>query len=62
MLDEGRDCRDVVQQLSAVRSAVHQAGLDVMRVYAGQCLAGPSDEAADVEVLDYLIRTLGRWS
>jgi DNA-binding FrmR family transcriptional regulator len=60
MLDEGRDCREMVQQLSAIRSAVHHTGLELMRVYASQCLTDAS--ADDEETLDYLIQSLGRWS
>jgi len=62
MLDEERDCREVVQQLSAVRSAVHQTGLELMRVYATQCLHDQSGQATDEDVLDYLVTTLGKWS
>lgn len=62
MLDEGRDCREIVQQLSAVRSAVQQVGLEVMRVYAGQCLAGSEGAMDDAEVVDYLVSTLGKWT
>jgi DNA-binding FrmR family transcriptional regulator len=62
MLDDGRDCREIVQQLSAVRSAVQQVGLEVMRVYASQCLAGSEGEMDDAEIVDYLVSTLGKWS
>ncbi|MFN2114285.1 MAG: metal-sensitive transcriptional regulator [Anaerolineae bacterium] len=62
MLDDGRDCRDVVQQLSAVRSAVHSTGIEVMRVYAAQCISDPDGEASHDDVLDYLVNTLGKWS
>jgi len=31
MLDEGRDCREIVQQLAAIRSAAHQASLILVR-------------------------------
>lgn len=62
MLDDGRDCREIVQQLSAVRSAVQQVGLEVMRVYAGQCLADPAGAMDDAEIVDYLVSTLGKWS
>jgi DNA-binding FrmR family transcriptional regulator len=61
MLDEDRDCREVVQQLSAVRVAVNRAGLEVMRVYAAQCLGDPESEASDEDVLDYLVGTFGKW-
>jgi DNA-binding FrmR family transcriptional regulator len=62
MLDEDRDCREVVQQLSAVRAAVHQTGLELMRVYAAQCLTDEAGEPSDEEVVDYLVTTLGKWS
>ena len=62
MLDEGRDCREIVQQLSAVRSAVQQVGLEVMRVYAGQCLATSEGALDDAEIVDYLVSTLGKWT
>ena len=60
MLDEDRDCREIVQQLAAVRAAVQQAGLEVMRVYAAQCLADPASDRDDM--LDYLLTTMGRWA
>jgi len=60
MLDDGRDCQEIVQQLAAIRAAVQQAGLDVMRVYAAQCLSDPD---ADVEAMvEYLTGTLAKWA
>ena len=62
MIGQDRDCTDIIQQLSAVRSAVKQAGLEVMHVYAAQCLADPASELSDEELLDYLVGALGKWS
>ena len=62
MLDEDRDCRDIVQQLGAIRSAVQQAGLEVMRAYANQCLSDPNSTTTNEELLDYLLDSLGRWA
>lgn len=59
MVEAGRDCREIVQQLTAVRAAVQQATLDVMRTYANQCLGDPASTVSREELLDYLIRTLG---
>lgn len=61
MIDEERDCREVVQQLAAVKSAVQQAGIEVMKVYATECLTNPNEEESQEEVLNYLFNTLGRW-
>jgi DNA-binding FrmR family transcriptional regulator len=49
MIEEDRDCREVLQQLAAVRSAAHQATVALVRVYASECVAsdGSPDEIAD---------------
>lgn len=62
MLDDERDCREIVQQLAAIRSAVQQVGLEVMRTYASQCLNEDEDQLAQNEMLDYLFNTLGKWT
>ena len=62
MLEDDRDCREVVQQLAAVRAAVHRTGLEVMRVYAAQCLSDPEGDTSDEDLLDYLVGTLGKWA
>jgi DNA-binding FrmR family transcriptional regulator len=59
MLDEDRDCQDIVQQLAAIRSAAHQANLILVRSYAAECLMDTSrDEAQDAvnKLVDVLTR------
>jgi DNA-binding FrmR family transcriptional regulator len=46
MLDEGRDCKEVVNQLSAATRALEQAGLRMVSAGLLYCLADP-DRAAD---------------
>lgn len=38
MLVEGRECREVLQQFSAVRSAVNSAMMSYMESYVNDCL------------------------
>lgn len=38
MLDEGRDCQDIMDQLTALRAASHAAGLLAFRAFALHCL------------------------
>ena len=38
MITDERECREIIQQLTAVRSAVHNARLQFMRTYARDCL------------------------
>jgi DNA-binding FrmR family transcriptional regulator len=56
MVDEDRDCREIVQQLAAIRAATHQVGLLVARSYACQCMSEPADQA----MLDDLISIMGK--
>ena len=47
MLDEGRECRDVVNQISAASKALEQVGFKVVASGLTYCVAHPDDAAAD---------------
>lgn len=49
MIEEDRDCREILQQLAAVRSAAHQATVALVRAYAAECMVsdGSPEEIAD---------------
>ena len=58
MLDENRDCQAVLQQLTAIRSAVNQASLILVRAHATQCLLSPFDDETPEQMVDKLVSTL----
>jgi len=58
MLEEDRDCREVIQQLAAIRSAAHQASLVVIREHAAACLFKSGEQTSPQEVLDSLVSVL----
>ena len=62
MLDEDRECHEIVQQLAAVRSAVQGATLIFMKDYASDCLMNlETDDKEQREMLvDDLIGLLGK--
>ena len=60
MIDEDRECRDILQQLAAVRSAVYQTTLLLVRSYASECLLQPDANASAEEIVDSLIGVLGK--
>ncbi len=60
MLDEDRDCREILQQLAAIRSAAHQASLVVVREHAAACLFKSGEQPSPQEVLDSLVSVLGK--
>jgi DNA-binding FrmR family transcriptional regulator len=59
MLDDDRSCQEVIQQLSAIRAAAHQASLLVVRAYASECLM-QSDSKPASATLDNLIQVLSK--
>lgn len=59
MIDEGRDCRDVIIQLAAVSRALDRAGFRLIASGLEQCLSDDSEQgAADREQLEKLFLTL----
>ena len=46
MLGEGRECRDVVTQLSAATKALEQAGFKLIAAGLTYCLENPDDAAS----------------
>ena len=52
MLAEGRDCRDIVTQLSAVTKALDQAGFLPVAAGLTWCLSDPERAAAEGYSLD----------
>ena len=47
MLAEGRDCRDVVTQLSAANKALEQVGFRLVSAGLTYCIANPEQAEAD---------------
>ena len=60
MLADGRDCREVLDQLASVRAATQSVIVTLMKHYALSCLRDPSQndspERALGEVIDLLVR------
>lgn len=57
MVEDERDCAAILQQMAAIRSAVHQASLVLARAYAARCLLEPGQGDMDA-MLDQLMATL----
>jgi DNA-binding FrmR family transcriptional regulator len=52
MLEEDRECQEIVQQLAAIRAAAHQANLILVRSYAAGCLTDGTRETAQQAIND----------
>ncbi len=51
MIEEGRDCQDILIQLSGVRSALDAAGEQLLEQYAMGCRAHPGEKVTPQDVV-----------
>ena len=61
LIEEGADCKDVVNQLTAAQVALHRAGLRLMAAGMRHCLADPEGaegEGMDVDQMEKLFLSL----
>ncbi len=59
MIEEGRDCKDIVTQLAAVSKALDRAGFAVIAAGLRQCLTDdPSGDGVDTSSLEKLFLSL----
>lgn len=59
MIDEGRDCKDVITQVAAVSKALDRAGFAIISLGMQQCMADPeSADGSDVAAMEKLFLTL----
>jgi DNA-binding FrmR family transcriptional regulator len=59
LIEEGRDCKDVVTQLAAVNRALDRAGFAIVSTGLRQCLTNPEGvDQAEQDTLEKLFLTL----
>ena len=58
MIENGRDCADVVTQLAAVSRALDRAGFKIVASGLRQCLTGAGDSPMTEEQLEKLFLSL----
>jgi DNA-binding FrmR family transcriptional regulator len=58
MLEEGRECQDVVMQLSAVSRAIDKAGFRLVAGGLRQCVTGDGTDPAELDQLEKLFISL----
>jgi len=58
MIEEGRDCADVVTQLAAVSKAIDRAGFTMIAAGLQQCIRSDEDETDARERLEKMFMSL----
>jgi DNA-binding FrmR family transcriptional regulator len=58
MLEEGRDCEDVVTQLAAASKALDRAGFAIVATGLQQCMVASGPDSVDAKKLEKLFLSL----
>jgi len=59
MIDDGRDCQDIVTQLAAVNRAIDRAGFAIIATGLKQCLTESGEnESVDLKTMEKLFLSL----
>ena len=59
MIEEGRDCKDIVTQLAAVNRAIDRAGFAIIATGLKQCLSESGEqESVDIKTMEKLFLSL----
>jgi DNA-binding FrmR family transcriptional regulator len=60
MIDEGRDCVDVMNQVAAVKAAVTALSGEMLECFALHCLQHPEEFPSPQEAVEQAVRALVR--
>ena len=60
MVEDDRDCQDILTQLAAIRGAAHQVSVMVVKEYALNCINDPDQHGTQDEAITKLVHTLGQ--
>lgn len=62
MVDAGKDCEDVLTQVTAAKSALNQVGLHLIGYSMKHCLMTDLDERSADEIVDEAMRVFLKYS
>ena len=60
MIEQERDCQDILTQLAAIRGASHQISVMFVQEYARNCLVNHDPEADPQEIVARMVSVLGQ--
>ena len=58
MIEEGRDCLDVINQLAAVKAAVNAISGELLEAYALRCLRHPEEYSTPERAVEQAVKSL----
>jgi len=60
MIDDGRDCLEIIDQLAAIKAAVNGLSIDMVETFAIYCLRNPGEFETSREAIAQAVRALAR--
>ena len=60
MIEEGRDCVEIMNQLAAVKAAVNSLSGELLEVFALRCLLHPEEFGSPKEAVEQAVKALIR--
>lgn len=60
MIDEGRDCVDILNQVAAIRAATTGLSGELLETFALHCLRNPEDFPSPEQAVEQAVRALVR--
>ena len=60
MIDDGRDCLEIIDQLSAVKAAVNALNVEMVGAFAIHCLRNPEQFTSNEVAVEQAVKALTR--
>jgi DNA-binding FrmR family transcriptional regulator len=61
MIEEEADCGEILNQIAAIKAAVHHAGIIMFENHAQECILKSFNEEDKEKSLDEIIKVMGRF-
>lgn len=61
MIEEDADCGEILNQIAAIKSAVHHAGVIMFENHAQECIAKSLEKGDSQQSFDEIVRVMGRF-
>jgi DNA-binding FrmR family transcriptional regulator len=60
MVDDGRDCGDILNQMAAIRAAVNSLNGELLEAYLLRCMRNPDEFGSPEKAIQQAVRALVR--
>lgn len=61
MIEEEADCSEILNQIAAIKSAVHQAGVIIFESHAQDCIARSLQQGESDQSFEEMVKVMGRF-